>query len=544
MKNYNIILAALLAGALTTACNDLDTQPTGNTVTSDQKQEVAAVDPTKAQAAVTGIAGMLDAAGSIVGNDGLQSDQWDFGHPSLFLQMDMRGIDMYSILSGYNWYIFSEEMSDCLVTSDNPNIAWQYNYKVIRACNSLLATVLPGIDPEASDDATNMNKFYAAQGLAFRAYSYLWLAQTFQFTYDGNQTALCVPILTDENEQEVAANGCARNTVQEVYDQILADLTKAISFLQGNPVTPSTIVSNKANRFASLAVCYGLRARANLLMTKWADAAADAQAAINFFGQAPLSLAEAAEPGFQTADDHNWMWGIIVAETDLCVTTGIINFPSHMGSFNYGYATAVGAWKWVSTSLFKSIPRADVRRGWFLDESGMSANLTADQQAFVTSAGAGPLVQVKFAPYKDVVNQQTNASDIPLMRVEEMYYILAEAQAMTSPETGKTTLVNFVTTYRNPSYVCNATTSAELRDEIWHQRRLEFWGEGLSYFDLMRLKKGVDRRGAGFPAQVTYNVAPDDPVLVYPIPNSEVTANKLLTEATNNPGGAMPTPVQ
>ena len=37
---------------------------------------------------------------------------------------------------------------------------------------------------------------------------------------------------------------------------------------------------------------------------------------------------------------------------------------------------------------------------------------------------------MKYGPYKGVMAQSTNASDIPLMRVEEMYLILAEAQAM------------------------------------------------------------------------------------------------------------------
>ena len=37
---------------------------------------------------------------------------------------------------------------------------------------------------------------------------------------------------------------------------------------------------------------------------------------------------------------------------------------------------------------------------------------------------------MKYGPYKGVMAQSTNASDIPLMRVEEMYLILAEAQAI------------------------------------------------------------------------------------------------------------------
>lgn len=36
------------------------------------------------------------------------------------------------------------------------------------------------------------------------------------------------------------------------------------------------------------------------------------------------------------------MWGIIISETDRVVTSGIVNWISHMGSFNYGYANFSG----------------------------------------------------------------------------------------------------------------------------------------------------------------------------------------------------------
>ena len=38
-----------------------------------------------------------------------------------------------------------------------------------------------------------------------------------------------MPLITEQNATEVAANGCARSTVQETYDFILADLNKLLS---------------------------------------------------------------------------------------------------------------------------------------------------------------------------------------------------------------------------------------------------------------------------------------------------------------------------
>lgn len=548
MKNYNKIIGAVLAGALLAGCNDLDTQPLGNTITSDQKSEVVAIDPDKAVASVTGISGSLIAVASITGDS--QSYQWDFGIPATMLTYDLRGIDMYSVDMGYNWFLGAMQLSDALPTDPDPQYLWRYQYNTILACNTLLATLNPAINPEGTEKTDYENKLYAAQGFGYRAFSYLNLIQTFQFTYAGNETAPGVPVLTDENADEVAANGAPRGTVQDVYDQIMSDLNTAISYLEGNPLTPATIVADKSNRFIGLAAAYGLRARANLLMNKWSEAAADAQAAISHSGCQPLSIAQASRPGFSSLDESNWIWGMAVAETDRCVTTGIVNFPSMMGSLCRGYATIVGAAKWINNSLYNSIPQSDVRKGWWLNANGQSPNLNAQEMAYVNSItfqpdfGSLPYMQVKFAPYKGVIGQDVNACDIPLMRVEEMYLILAEAQGMQAPATGAQTLTDFIKTYRDPAYKCTAATAQDLQDEVWRQRRIELWGEGLSYFDLLRLKKPLNRIGSGCTPTTCYNVAADDPVLIYPIPQSEITGNKAINSSDNNPGGSRPTPVQ
>lgn len=538
MKNINKIFAAVLAGSLLVGCNDLDVQPQGSTLTSTQKQEVAAVDPGKALASVTGICGMLNAAGSISGDT--QTNQWDFGHAAMFLTMDMRGMDMYSINEGYNWFLGAQRMVDGIPSDDDPTYMWRYNYNVILSCNSLMQTLRPNLDTEATDEAAMTTRFFAAQALGFRAYSYLYLVQSFCATYNGHEGTPGVPVITDENANDAAANGCPRGTVAEVYAQIIKDLDETIACLEGNTLNPLSLVSNKANRFVTLPVAYGLRARANLLMNNWAEAESDAKAAIAAFKGAPISMDEAARPGFNSMDASNWMWGIAVSETDNIVRTGIVNFPSHMGSFSYGYATAVGAWKWINNKLYDAIPSSDVRKGWWLGTDGTSPNLNASQQAYADDLGMPAYVQVKFAPYKDELDTDVNASDVPLMRVEEMYLIAAEALGMQNPAAGVAALNDFVRTYRDAKYNSIATDTETFREDIWAQRRIELWGEGFSYYDLLRFNKGVDRRGGGWPEATVFNVAADDPLLIYPIPQSEITANKQLSEADNIYGGGAP----
>ena len=121
---------------------------------------------------------------------------------------------------------------------------------------------------------------------------------------------------------------------------------------------------------------------------------------------------------------------------------------------------------------------------------------------------------------------------------------MAEAQAMAGdPATGAATLQSFVTTYRNPEYVCNATTDVTVQNAVWMQRRIELWGEGFSYFDLIRLNKGVDRRGAGFQAAYTFNIPAGDATLIYRLPKAEIEGNPALTDTDNNPVASLPTPV-
>lgn len=228
-----------------------------------------------------------------------------------------------------------------------------------------------------------------------------------------------------------------------------------------------------------------------------------------------------------------------------------------MGSLNYGYAS-VGAWRKINTDLFARIPATDVRKGWWLDASAKSANLNDEQAAYIKQAKAPAYTQVKFAPYKGEVYTSTNANDIPLMRIEEMHLILAEAQAMGSAgaATGLSTLQQFVQPNRDPNFTSTASSATAVQEAVWMQRRIELWGEGLSYYDLMRLRKGIDRRNGGFEAQVTFKIddtkeaerASIDKVkagngstegtilqrLIYQIPNSETEANVLINDGDNN----------
>ena len=83
------------------------------------------------------------------------------------------------------------------------------------------------------------------------------------------------------------------------------------------------------------------------------------------------------------------------------------------------------------------------------------------------------------------------------MRVEEMYFIEAEAAAQQNPAEGVNLLNSFMQSYRDASYRCLKSSKEDVVEEIVFQKRVELWGEGQSFFDVKRLNMPVTRGYAG-----------------------------------------------
>lgn len=527
MKTKYIFVLAAASSLALASCEDLDTMPAGGTVTTEQKEEIAETFPERAEAGVTAIFAQFSVyAPNYTTFGGLRHN--DIGYPTIMMAVDGNGEDIVMEDNGYNWSGNNLDYSDRTYTSYESQMVWNDIYQIIYNSNNVVAT----IDP-ATDDA--QSQYFLAQGLAGRAFGYLILAQLYQFNYKGHESAPCVPIITNENSDEAALNGAPRATVQEVYSQIKKDLDSAIELLEKSQ-------TSKSGRYINLGTAYGLRARMNLAMHNYAEAASDATSAIENTTAIPSGLDTAGQPAFWSLNEPNWMWGIEVAETDDVVQSGIVNWISHNGTFNYGYCWYSGGHQ-INKKLYNSIPSSDVRKAWWSDAKGQNSALTPAYQKFLVDYEYPPYTSCKFAPYGGYsdanLGADNNANDIPLMRVEEMYLIKAEGEAMSTGNTN--TLVNFIKTYRDPEYTLPAT---DIQDEILRQKRIEFWCEGLVWFDYMRLNKGIDRRGAGYPnATMVFNISAGDNLLLWRIPESEIQANPALDENDNNPVAPTPQPI-
>ena len=432
------------------------------------------------------------------------SSPWDFGYPTFFLMRDVMGNDI-AIGAGNNWYATWYECGTGLGPAyGNCQVPWTVYYSWIKNCNNVLS--LAGEEPD-SDKEYGVGIAYA-----MRAMFYMDMARMFaQKPYTADPQAETVPIVTEKAILDsLAYNGRATNQV--MWDFIVSDLDAAEKYIANykreNVYTPD------------LSVVYGLKARAYLQRGEWAKAeeyAKKAQA-----GYTPMSDAEytSRNNGFNTPND-SWMFGVTFKSDDPCIQEN--DADSGWGSWmilevtasGCGYAADYGAPMYIDRHLYESIPATDFRKKCYvdfaIDELGSQAEKVEALSAYsdvpdgllVTAREADGVVgglPLKFRPKNGEHVDQYAAFTValPLMRVEEMKLIEAEAAGMQNEAKGIELLTAFAKT-RDAEYVYGTHTDAyytslnTFQKEVWWQRRVELWGEGFATFDVKRFQAGVIR---------------------------------------------------
>ena len=527
----SIKTASLLAvsALFYTACS-LDTLPEGATVTDQQKQEIVEANPERIAADAAALTSMIFSQNTLKG--GYAND---FGIPSICIAHDYNGPDMVGADNDYNWFSVACDYTDRDPDYIVPAVEWNVCYNYLKAANDLLKAI-------PADTENETLRVYRGQALVGRAFVLFNLVQRFQFTYKGHEDAPSIPLVTDEMSADEAAVN-PRAAVGDVYAQIMSDLNDAVDYLEGYTRPNCSLIDQQ--------VVYGMRARVNLVMNNWAEAAADAEKALA--GHTPYTVQEVSKPTFQDAHG-SWIWGCIINEADLGGSYGQ-NWQSWLGSLNDGYATGVATYAMINVELYNKIPATDVRKGWWVDEDLKSPLIDNLSWPGYSGQPIGPLkisevkepflpyTNVKFGPDGDKVGNTVNAGDWPLMRAEEMIFIQAEATAMAGNlQGGKTILENFVKSYRDASYTSKASNAADFQNEVWFQRRVELWGEGFAWLDMMRLKKplvrfhGSRKEVSNFPDAFRFNIPAEDPIFLCRIPRGEINANEGISQDDNNTG--------
>ena len=530
MKIYKIS-TMVLGGLMLASCSDIDEQIySGGAFSKEQSQDIVNAIPTRVEATFNGMFTFMGNPAQNYGTRFSDARADDFGFIMMALSQDFEGADMIGADNGYNWFSAACEYSSRTPSYANPYIRYVTPYTLIGMVKDILATI-----PEDTEDASLINM--KAQAKTLRAYSYLSLAPYFQGSYETSKDKPCVPVLSDS----VDVTNNPRATVEQVYNVIVDDLTWAIDHLDETRSSKAYVNAN---------VAYGLRARAYLTMGKGAEAAADAEKAMQ--GYEPASIAEVSVPTFCDMEEHNWIWAIDITD-DQANYYGSATAPSWLSAFcGDGYGAACGTTAMINKLLWDKIPATDVRKGWWIDENLHSpnwadltwgtakgdeiANLVLDDGSKVALP---PYTNIKFG-MKSGVGSTLNNNDWPLMRVEEMILIQAEGYAISGNEAkAKEILTNFVKTYRDPSYTI--PSGRTLRDEIWFQRRGELWGEGFAVSDARRLNKPIVRfhgpNTTNYADAFQFNIAADDGWLNMRFPQSEKDNNSAIVDNTE---GSLP----
>lgn len=424
---------------------------------------------------------------------------------------------------------------------------WTCYYKWIKSVNDLIAV----IDP---DKATPEQLVYLGTAYAYRAYYYLDMSRMFEakmpgVTYEGydvsNVLGLTVPIVTEKVKEADSRNN-PRATHDEMYKFILSDLDQAAKYL---------VDVKSGYTSPTISAVNGLYARAYLEMGAFSDskdyyakAEEYAKKVIDESGKTPLNQEQWEDPvnGFNNgASNNSWIWGLTLSSQ---VTGNLTTFSAHLASeATWGYAplSQIG----INKALYEKIPNEDFRKHSWLDPEREKfykykyAGKDEDKQKFIKGTKSYPPAKdyqtIKFRPAKGECNDHAvgGCADHVLMRIEEMYFIEAEALAQQGKVADACKVLQDLIKTRNPNYSVSLSTKELFLDEMLLQKRIEFWGEGILFFDYKRLGAGITRGypGTNHPSVYCYNSKGRNPQWNFVITRGEFQSNKGITDKTNNP---------
>lgn len=523
MKKYILktILLAFLAGNVSSCIEEY--LPSNGTVTADQVSNMSS----GTSGLVTGI---LDKFGT---GESVQSQEWDLGYPGLGMIRDIHCSDLpiYKDLYDY-FYYFS---SNTYLGGDwaMAYFPWKFYYDLVSLTHQVLKI-------EYSEN--NQADF----GLAhfFRAWAYFDMARWYEYKKTGlssidakaeanNVYGLTVPIF-DENITEADAFNTPRAPFYDMYRFILDDLEKAEEYLAGsvrsskNRPDVSTVYGFKARLYLDMGTRFqnslnndweqykssGVDLGVNSAQDCYIKAAEYARKAISTSGASPLTESEwyggsSYTEGFNSVNSNSWMLGVIIQKEQLAGSW--TNFIGHMSPeqhFGVGgialksnvYTNSYFAQRCISSDLYNKISDSDWRKlSWLAPEDAGKANTkyktSVNEEHFKLIPA---YASFKFRPKNGERSDYSvgAAADYPLMRVEEMYFIEAEALAYSQGlSAGISALENFINTnrYSDGSYHCNASDMNSFIEQLMIQKRIEFWGEGIIFWDYKRLNMQVIR---------------------------------------------------
>lgn len=455
------------------------------------------------------------------------SQDWGYGCYMLTKETMLDGFPT----TGSTWNYQTYYESATRLTSYTAPVYFFY-YNLADLSNKIMKST------EGATSETMLN--YRGIAHTYRALAYMDLAMMFEFWPTGNTEldtkakdimGLTVPIVTESTTAEEAKNN-PRADFTTMYRFIYNDLSKAKELLAGyersekNDVNIDVVNGLLARFWLTVATRFQrypddlpkqLAAEgtndgyADLGVTSAADCyqkAEDCAEAVINAGYTPITKEQwhDVKSGFNTANQA-WVWDMRITSTEQYS----YYWNSIMGNVasepTWALPAYGGEYRCISADLYSYIQDGDWRKtSWIAPEDAGSKTVpdkyqtqlkdeTAASKAANTNFSRLPAyANLKFRPSSGSLDDEQIGMlvDIPLMRVEEMYFIVMECEYYLNgdiPALAK--LDNFMNKYRFDKDSESAYYPYENTDkfmiELMSQKFIEFWGEGIMYNDYKRL---------------------------------------------------------
>ncbi|GAB6008846.1 RagB/SusD family nutrient uptake outer membrane protein [Dysgonomonas reticulitermitis] len=494
MKNkFKILLLAIVAITAASCSDYLDTKQY-TAISTDQA-----------------ITGYNDAVAALVGMyDGLQgaSGRTTYYASRMVYYGDVRGDDMQAQDAG-------KRTSSCYemrYSADDAPVIWATPYDANRRANNLIKALDEGKVTDATAEEIGDLR---SQALVVRALVHFDLVRVYGNPYTAdNGASLGVPIVTEPLAPSATPG---RNTVAEVYDQVIKDLTDAIA-------------SNDLSTSAELGTINVWAAKA--LLCRVYLYKGDNQNALtlakDIITNSPYELWTNAEYGsvWSKEGTSEVIFEIINTDTsDWGDREGIGYLMSEDGYSDMVVTTAF-------SNLLDEDP-ADVRH---------SIVLASHTDPMKNLYGTAKVWCNKFS---GKTGSQIPIANIPILRLSEVYLNGAEAAFKLGGANLQTAAdyVKAIAQRANPATTETFTTANISLDRVLKERRKELVGEGHRFFDAMRNNQTITRytdeanRGRHYILTVPESRRFDRTYFraILPIPVTEVNANPVIKEQ-QNPG--------
>jgi len=407
-----------------------------------------------------------------------------------------------------------------VLSSSHGNGFWETHYKSLTNLDMILRSIANGEMQGDEEEITIL----LAQARFLRGLNYYWLVRLY-----GD-----VPLYL-EDELPASQNLKARAPKEEVYEQIIKDLEYAIENLPAKwPVEQQGRIDKFGAR-GFLAQVYLTMATAPLNATEYYAKAKDEAAGLLADPEFHYILHEDVNEVFSQANKYG---------KENLFSINITPDDGHTSSNMYG-PTEIGGWRNLTADVSMDTLWADQPRKeaylltWLAPGYG---GWSGDSLHYTQWGQAAPNVKKYLFPYitQQEWGQYWSYSNIPILRVAELYLILAESANMAAggPTQEAVDAINTVIRRANggqdnPNYpeLTTAMTMEEFDAAVIDERRWELCFEfNHRYFDLIRKRKLRE-------VSPQYDSEWNDKLWLFPIPMQDLRLNNLLVQ---NPGWDTP----